>query len=315
MMQHNQVHFITINQEDDGQRLDNYLLKHYKRVPKSHLYRVLRQGQVRINGKRVKAHTRLQAGDQLRMPPLTQKNKKPVGVDEREKRLIKQNILYEDDHLMVVNKPAKMAVHGGSKVSYGVIEIVRSLYSNTKGLQLAHRLDRETSGCLVVAKDRLVLNEIQELFKQRQVTKIYHTLTKGHWKTSELKVSNYLNKNQLQGGERVTEVDEGDSGRLATTQFKPLDNFTYASFVEARITTGRTHQIRVHAQQQNHPIAGDEKYGDPKFNAVMRKQGLKRLFLHAARIEFFIESLNRTIRVQAPLDPALVKILQRLEQI
>ena len=309
------VHFITVEQQSEGQRLDNFLLKQYKGVPKSHLYRVLRQGQVRINGKRVKAHSRLQSGDQIRMPPLTQRNKKPVGVDEREKRLIKQNILYEDEHLMVVNKPAKMAVHGGSKVSYGVIEIVRALYPDIKGLQLAHRLDRETSGCLVIAKDRLVLNEIQALFKHRQVTKIYHALTKGHWKTSELKVSNYLNKNQLQGGERVKKVDDGEQGRLATTQFKPLDNFTYASLVEARIATGRTHQIRVHAQQQNHPIAGDDKYGDPKFNEVMKKQGLKRLFLHAARIEFFIESLNRTIRVQAPLDPALVKILQRLEQI
>lgn len=313
-MQTNKVHFITVDDNADGQRLDNFLLKQYKRIPKSHLYRVLRQGQVRISGRRVKAHTRLSSGDEIRMPPLTQQNKKPVGIDEREKRLLKQCILYEDDYLLVVNKPAKMAVHGGSKVSYGVIEIIRDLYKDLKGLQLAHRLDRETSGCLVIAKDRLVLNEIQQLFKKREVTKIYHALTKGHWKTSELQVRNYLNKNQIQGGERVTEVDD-DEGRLACTQFKPLDNFTYASFVEARITTGRTHQIRVHAQQQNHPIAGDDKYGDDKFNAVMKKQGLKRLFLHAARIEFFIQSLNKTIRVQAPLDPELVKILRRLEQI
>lgn len=311
MKQYNQVHFLTVESDAEGQRLDNYLLKHYKKIPKSHLYRVLRQGQVRVNGGRSKAHTRLTAGDQIRMPPLDQKNKQSKGVDERDQRLLKQCILYEDDHVIVINKPAKMAVHGGSKVSYGVIEIMRSLYPDQKGLQLAHRLDRETSGCLVIAKERLVLNEIQQLFKQSQVTKIYQALTKGHWKTSQMHVANYIKKNQMQGGERVTEAQ--DDGYFAETYFKPLDNFVYASFIEARITTGRTHQIRVHAQQQNHPIAGDDKYGDNKFNAVMKQHGLKRLFLHAARIEFFIESLNRTIRVQAPLDPALVTILQRLE--
>lgn len=311
MKQYNQVHFVTVETDAEGQRLDNYLLKHYKKIPKSHLYRVLRQGQVRVNGSRCKAHTRLTAGDQIRMPPLDQKNKQSPGVDERDQRLLKQCILYEDDHIIVINKPAKMAVHGGSKVSYGVIEIMRSLYPDQKGLQLAHRLDRETSGCLVIAKERLVLNEIQQLFKQSQVTKIYQALTKGHWKTSQMHVANYIKKNQMQGGERVSEAQ--DEGYFAETYFKPLDNFVYASFVEARITTGRTHQIRVHAQQQNHPIAGDDKYGDAKFNAVMKQHGLKRLFLHAARIEFFIESLNRTIRVQAPLDPALVTILKRLE--
>lgn len=303
--------YIHINEGQSGQRLDNYLHTYLKKVPKTRIYRMVRKGEVRVNKKRVLPAYRLQVGDQLRIPPLHQDlinlpPKPSLGLVKQ----LKARILYENKDLLIIDKPAGMPVHGGTGVSAGIVEALRQIFPEYPELELAHRLDRDTSGCLVLAKKRKALREFHQLLRQGQVCKIYWALTQGKWRQSELRVDVPLYKNRLHSGERIVKVET--DGKPSLTVFKLLSTYQDASLVAARLHTGRTHQIRVHAAYQKHPIAGDSKYGDLIFNQKMQAYGLKRLFLHAYSIEFCMPTAEKRILVTAPLDPELEQCLEAL---
>lgn len=305
------VQYLKILESHTGQRVDNFLLALLKGMPKSHIYRLLRKGEVRVNKKRISAFYRLQADDILRVPPLFLEEKaKMVPPSKETMALLASRILYEDENLLVINKPSGMSVHGGSTVRVGVVETLRHMYPRLPQLELAHRLDSETSGCLVLAKKRRVLRELHVLLRESKVKKIYYALTKGHWKKAELTVNLPLHKDYRDGGKHVVEIKQ--EGKPALTVFQTKEVFKNASFMEVRLHTGRTHQIRVHAAHQGHPIAGDDRYGDAEFNKLTRKIGLKRMFLHAGNIAFTLPTSGQHIKVTAPLDQELNVILKLL---
>ncbi len=302
------VRYVEIAQEYSGQRIDNFLLTLLKGVPKTRIYRIVRKGEVRVNKKRIAPSYRLQAGDQVRIPPVQVADRPAPKTAGRSLRtLLLDRILFEDKNLLIINKPSGIPVHGGSQVKLGIVEALRSMFPLLPHLELAHRLDSDTSGCLVLAKKRGILKELHELFRAGEINKIYWALTKGHWKANELRVDAPLQKNYLQSGERVVKVNA--EGKEALTVFKPLASFADASLMEVTLYTGRTHQIRVHAQYRQHSIAGDEKYGEREFNKSMRQQGLKRLFLHAYSLSFTLPSIEQTVSVTAPLDEELAEFL------
>jgi len=298
------VQKITVSADFAGQRLDNFLFNQLKGVPKSRIYRIIRKGEVRINQGRAKPDYKLNAGDLLRIPPIRQSSaKEPVMLSNKQAQLEKMldTILFEDTGLLVINKPAGMAVHGGSGVSFGIIEAMRHLKGHKHSLELVHRLDRDTSGCLMIAKSRRVLKALHEQLQLRTVEKIYWALVEGHWQDHEV-VSAPLSKSHLSSGERFVRVSE--DGQPSITEFKVLQRFSETTLIEARPKTGRTHQIRVHAAFAGHPIVGDEKYGKRDFNQYMKQQGCKRLFLHAQGISFRLPGYPDLISVEAPLDAA-----------
>ncbi len=302
------VTYLTLDADFCVQRIDNFLINKLKGVPKTHIYRILRKGEVRVNKKRVAPSYRLQPGDVLRLPPIQlQEQGAPRKPSHSLMDVLAESILFEDKNLFIINKPSGIPVHGGSQVKMGVIEALRCMYPKLPHLELAHRLDRDTSGCLILAKKRGILKEIHELLREGHITKIYLALTKGHWQPDELRVDVPVEKNHLSHGERFVRVS--DEGKSALTVFKVKQTFTDATLVEAMLYTGRTHQIRVHAQHRAHPVAGDEKYGDRTFNKKMRELGLKRMFLHATFIEFVLPSTGQTIQVHAPLTTELEKCL------
>lgn len=305
------VRLLDIGPEDAGQRIDNYLLRQLKGVPRSLIYRILRRGEVRVNRGRIKAEYRLQHGDQVRIPPVRTAAPAPRsaaggGAGER----LEQRILYEDERLLVVDKPAGMAVHGGSGLSFGVIEALRAARPQAKFLELVHRLDRETSGCLLIAKKRSELRRLHELLRLGRVDKRYLALVSGRWQLGERRVDAPLLKNQLRSGERIVTV--AAEGKPADTLFRPVELHAPASLVEVELGTGRTHQIRVHAAHVGHPLAGDEKYGAAEFNRQMRELGLKRMFLHAHSIAFDDPETGRDVHVSTPLPEELRAVLERL---
>lgn len=305
------VKIITIEEDYAGQRVDNFLITYLKSVPKTRIYRLLRKGEIRVNKKRTQPSYRLLAGDQLRLPPMQLESKAEPGVPGRRSvSLLTDSVLYEDPGLLIINKPSGIPVHGGSQVSMGVIEILRTMYPKLPQLELVHRLDADTSGVLILAKKRSVLREMHELFRGSAMRKVYWALTKGYWQKSELRVEAALSKNYLSNGERIVRIDK--EGKPSLTVFEPLQRFDGAMLVEATLHTGRTHQIRVHARYRSHPIAGDEKYGDKEFNKQMRQYGVRRLFLHARLIEFTLPSTGKLIRVEAPLDDDLQESLVAL---
>jgi len=305
------VYYVTVEPDYANQRIDNFLLARLKGVPKTRIYRILRKGEVRVNKKRIDAGYRLQAGDEVRIPPVQVAERGSPEMPGRSlMALLSERILYDDKHLLIINKPAGIPVHGGSRTRIGIVEALRCMHPEWPHLELAHRLDADTSGCLVLAKKRGALKELHELFRTGKLQKIYLALTRGHWKEAELRVDVPLQKNQLSSGERIVRVSR--EGKESLTVFKPLDTFTDAMLVEAHLFTGRTHQIRVHAQHRHHPIAGDEKYGNREFNKKMREMGLKRLFLHASSIEFVLPSTGQAIKMTAPLDPDLLDCLKNL---
>lgn len=306
------VQYVTISEEHEGQRIDNFLITKLKSVPKSHIYRILRKGEVRVNKKRVSAFYKLKMADEVRLPPVFLADKAAhVPPSKTTLATLSERILYEDDNLLIINKPCGMSVHAGSTVRVGVVEALRHLYPKSPQLELAHRLDAETSGCLVLAKRKKILRELHTLLREGKVTKIYWALTQGKWKDSELKVDLPLQKDYRDGGKHVVEVHR--EGKSAISVFKTVQSFQrQASLMEVKILTGRTHQIRVHAQSKQHPIAGDDRYGDPTFNQWTRHLGLKRMFLHAKSIEFTLPSLAQHIKVTAPLDPELEGIIEKL---
>jgi len=307
-----QVRFIDIDNEDAGQRIDNFLLKTLKGVPKSMIYRLLRKGEIRVNKKRTKPDYKLKNQDVIRVAPIRVSEKTTtVSTQLNAVANLENQILFEDDRLLVINKPSGMAVHGGSGVNFGVIEALRALRPDARMLELVHRLDRDTSGCLVVAKKRSALRNLHEQLRNKKVQKFYHALVKGRWSPKLTRVTESLKKNDLKSGERVVIVDN-INGKESETRYKVLQHFNGATLVRAFPVTGRTHQIRVHCQCKGHPIACDPKYGHPDFDQNMKENGLKRLFLHAASIEFIHPLTEQRIKVEAPLEPSLEKLLKQL---
>jgi 23S rRNA pseudouridine955/2504/2580 synthase len=306
------VKFITIDSEDVGQRIDNFLLRTLKGVPKSHLYRLLRKGEIRVNKKRIKPVYKLALNDELRIAPIrVSEQKEAVSTGLNIVANLEKQILFEDDRLIVINKPSGMAVHGGSGLSFGLIEALRALRPDARMLELVHRLDRDTSGCLVVAKKRSALRNLHEQLRNKNVQKFYYALVKGHWPTKLTRVTESLKKNDLKSGERVVVVDN-QLGKESETRYKVLERYRGATLVRAFPVTGRTHQIRVHCQTSGHSIAMDAKYGHETFDEQMKSKGLKRLFLHAASIEFTHPKTEQRIKVEAPLEPSLEKLLSKL---
>ena len=293
------VRLVDIGPRHHDQRLDNFLLAQLKGVPKSRIYKLLRSGQVRVNKGRKKAGYRLQNGDQVRIPPVRTGEKAPPSRPPRHLLTrVERSILPEDESVLVINKPAGLAVHSGSNIPYGVIEILRQLRPEEDMLELVHRLDRDTSGCLVIARSRPALTRLHAQFRREQdMQKIYRALLVGRWQGGERLIDAPLLKNTLQGGERMVRVDP--DGKPAQSLFNPLDYYAQATHAEITLYTGRTHQIRVHAAHAGHPVAGDPRYGDKNFNQTLKNNDLKRMFLHAYRLSF---ELDRAYDVIAPLD-------------
>ena len=302
------VKLIEINAEQSGQRIDNFLLRILKGVPKSKIYQVLRRGEVRVNRGRIKPDYLLKVGDTVRVPPLRIAERDRINTPAGWLQRLHQAVLHEDDDVLVVDKPSGLAVHKGSGLDYGLIEALRELRPEEKYLELAHRLDRETSGCLLLAKTPLALREVQAALNANLIDKRYLTLVRGQWKLGTREVILPLRKNTLRSGERMVVV--ADDGKPARTRFTPLDLNRSASLIEAKIFTGRTHQIRVHAAAINYPIAGDSKYGDAEFNRRLSSLGLNRLFLHAHTMTIRIR--GREIVVSSALPRELSALLDRL---
>jgi 23S rRNA pseudouridine955/2504/2580 synthase len=303
---------IQVAAGDEGQRIDNYLMTQLKGVPKSRIYRILRTGEVRVNSGRIKPTYRIKAGDAVRIPPLRMAEAEaPTRPGDRVLERVNDSIIYEDKGLLVVNKPSGLAVHGGSGLSYGLIEALRALRPEAPFLELGHRLDRDTSGCIVIAKKRSVLRAFHELLREGGSDKRYLALLKGRWQGGERRVEARLLKNVTQSGERMVKV--AADGKEALTIFRPVAIYKDATLVEAELITGRTHQVRVHAAHIRHPIAGDDKYGDEAFNRRMAEVGLKRLFLHASALNFTLPESGQEISVSAPLGDELRAVIDRLE--
>jgi 23S rRNA pseudouridine955/2504/2580 synthase len=300
-----------IDAERAGQRLDNYLLGELKGVPRSHVYRLIRSGQVRVNSGRTSPSYRLQAGDRVRVPPVgTRAASSPVATPDRLDWL-GERIIYEDARILVLDKPAGLAVHGGSNVSLGCIEALRLLRPTSKDLELAHRLDRGTSGCLLLAKRRSALRLLHELLREGQVDKRYLTLVKGSWAERNNEIDAPLVTRRV-GGEARVKVDP--SGKEARSTFRALDRFgKTATLLEVSIDTGRTHQIRVHAAHAGHPVAGDERYGDKDTNEYLQAFGLRRMFLHAHSLSFDWPDTGEPFSASAPLPLELKAVLTALE--
>jgi 23S rRNA pseudouridine955/2504/2580 synthase len=302
------VRLVTVTDARDGQRIDNFLAGQLKGVPKSLIYRILRTGQVRINGKRARPDTRVAEGDEVRIPPVRSAEPRETGTPAAAQLArIERAVIHEDKDFLVLDKPAGIASHGGSGISFGAIELLRAARPG-ESLELVHRLDRDTSGVLVLSRRRPALTGLQALIRDNQTTKQYLTLLEGPLAKAQFDVNAPLRKSVLQGGERMVRVD--DAGKAALTRFRLVEAYAGAALVQATLFTGRTHQIRVHAAHSGHPIGGDEKYGDREFNQRLRKLGLRRLFLHAARFEFVLG--ERTYSFSTPLAPDLAAVLDAL---
>ena len=301
-----EVKWLTVDEESAGQRLDNFLIRHLKGVPKTHVYRIIRSGEVRVNKGRAAADTRIETGDVVRLPPVRISDK----VAEKAARPAPGRefpLLLEDDALMAIDKPAGVAVHGGSGVSFGVIEQLRQARPQAKLLELVHRLDRETSGILLIAKKRSALKHVQDQFRERETGKTYLALVQGNWPEKLKVIDSSLHKYLLPDGERRVKVTtpEDPDGMRSITLVKVSERLQGCTLLEVTIKTGRTHQIRVHLASKGHPIAGDDKYGDFEWNKMLNKQGLKRMFLHAWRLQFTHPTSGKRIELKSALPPEL----------
>jgi 23S rRNA pseudouridine955/2504/2580 synthase len=299
----------------DGQRLDNFLLRELKGVPRSRVYRLLRRGEVRVNGGRAKPEYRLAAADLVRLPPIREAptgEAAPARVPDSLQAVVRDALIHEDEQILAFNKPAGLAVHGGSGLSFGLIEALRALRPD-EPLELAHRLDRDTSGCLIVARTRAALRELHALLREGQVEKHYTALVAGRWQLGRKKIDAPVLTHLRQGGERMVRVHA--EGKHAISIFDPREHYRdLASLMDVEIHTGRTHQIRVHATFAGHPVAGDEKYGLREFNSRMREFGLRRMFLHSTAIAFRWPGSKQKVAITIGLPEDLAKILAGLPQ-
>jgi len=299
---------IRVDRNTAGQRMDTFLMRMLKGAHKSQVSQMIRTGEVAVNSKHTQPHYRLKLGDVIRIPAVQREVKAPPTVTQNATLQRLQNaIVFEDSRFLILNKPSGIAVHGGSGVSYGVIEGMRALYPTAPFLELAHRLDRDTSGCLIIAKRRSALRAFQQQQTAGKVDKRYLALLKGQWKGGRRNINAPLLKSELPSGERVVRVSP--EGKRASSLFSPMTRFNDTTLMQVTLITGRTHQIRVHAAHAGHPIAGDEKYGDPAFNHAIAASGLSRLFLHAESIRFALPHLDKSYDIHAPLAPELNEFL------
>ena len=303
------VRFVEIGEDRAGQRLDNFLLAELGRPPKSVIYKMIRKGEVRINKGRCKPDNKLTIGDVIRIPPFAvPEQDAPAPIGQRLLETLKDCVLYDCADFMVINKPSGLAVHGGSGLSFGLIEALRQLFPDNNQLELVHRLDRDTSGCIVVAKKRSALREFHRMLREGEMDKRYWALVEGRWPNRKKLVNAPLKKNELRSGERVVRVNA--EGKASLTEFEVLRRFSDCTLVQAKPITGRTHQIRVHAQYAGHPLIGDDKYGTDEVNLYFKSQGVSRLFLHAHSLTFAWKKQRLTI--EAPLEDALIEALEHL---
>ncbi|MEZ9302141.1 23S rRNA pseudouridine(955/2504/2580) synthase RluC [Vibrio breoganii] len=305
-----QVQFVDIDSDMAGQRIDNFLRNQLKAIPKSMVYRIVRKGEVRVNKKRVKAEYKLQAGDIVRIPPVTlpaTEEAPALSTKLNKVSELEHCILYEDEHVLILNKPSGTAVHGGSGLKFGAIEALRALRPEARFLELVHRIDRDTSGILLIAKKRSALRHLQAQFREKTVQKYYFALVMGEWKSSIRKVTAPLLKNEVNSIVRVN-----PNGKASETRFKIIEKLNNATLLQASPITGRTHQIRVHTQYVGHPIAWDDRYGDRRFDAFTGKEGLDRLFLHAANIKFIHPGTEKEMDISAPMENKLQRAIEGL---
>ena len=305
------VLFFQIDEDESGQRIDNFLLARLKGVPKSRIYRLLRKGEVRVNKGRIGPDYRLRARDVVRLPPIRIAERDHVSAPGRHLRTrLEDNILYQDEACLVINKPAGLAVHGGSGINLGLVEALRAMRPNERHLELVHRIDRDTSGCLLLARKRSALTDLQDQMRRRSTEKHYLALVKGQWPRHCREVNAPLLKVTLPSGERIVRVSK--EGKSALTRFAVVQYFAEVSLIQAELETGRTHQIRVHCQSQGHPLVGDEKYGDDEFNLRFKSRGVTRLFLHAKTLGFRSPATGEPVVVEAPLSLELQQALEQL---
>ena len=301
---------LEVGEESAGQRIDNFLLRLAKGVPKSHVYRILRSGEVRVNKGRIAADYRVKEGDVVRVPPIRLAEKPATGVAAPAREFA---VVHEDDALIVIDKPSGTAVHGGSGVSFGVIEQLRRARPQAKLLELAHRLDRETSGLLIVAKKRSALTKLHDMFRDGKISKRYLALVKGRWMNPQQHVKLPLAKYLTAEGERRVAVSTAREAMEAHSIVRLVARWQNFSLVEVELKTGRTHQIRVHLSHLGFPLAGDDKYGDFSLNKDLQKAGLKRMFLHAANLRLAHPLTNESLELEAPLPDDLRNFLTRLD--
>jgi 23S rRNA pseudouridine955/2504/2580 synthase len=304
------VSFLAIDNDAAGQRVDNFLFFHLKGVPKSRVYRALRNGEVRVNKKRVKPEYRLTDGDLLRIPPINVEEVTIKPVADKLLRQLESLILFENEDLLVINKPSGLAVHGGSGLDYGLIEAIRKMRPHCKRIELAHRLDRDTSGCTIIVKKAAVLRAIHQQLREKTMDKTYVALVRGRWPRRKTLVDAPLLKNILTSGERMVRVSE--EGKISKTRFAVLETFQGATLIQAMPITGRTHQIRVHAQYAGFPLLGDDKYGNKEDIDWQKSFGLRRLFLHASEVSFSLPDHDKKIVIKAPLPDELEDVLMHL---
>jgi len=309
------VQWVEITEDNSEQRLDNFLITLLKGVPKSRIYRIVRKGEVRVNKGRVDVKYRLVIGDIVRIPPvrMPEVSEEGLPVSRGLADILQQNVLFEDDSILVVNKPSGFAVHGGSGIDNGIIEGFRKINPEQRFLELVHRLDRDTSGCLLIAKKRSALRSLHEQFRKDTVTKSYLALLSGRWARKKLVVNQPLQKNVSKGGERMVVINQ--HGKESETLFRRLQLFKDATLVEVSPKTGRTHQIRVHAAYLSHPIVGDERYGFDDINKVFKNRGYKKMFLHAETLQFQHPDTGMTLKISAPLPQQFIDFINNEEQI
>jgi len=307
-----QAYYVTIDEHISGQRLDNYLVRELKGVPRARLYRALRKGEVRVNKGRARADYRLASGDIVRIPPLHQRaSPSPTNAPLHLLEDLAERIVHEDDNLLVIDKPSGLAVHGGSGLNFGLIESLRQMRPDAPYLELVHRLDRDTSGLILIAKRVAILRELHRQLREKQMDKRYLALVAGKWPRTLRVVDAPLEKNFLQSGERMVRVSR--DGKRAITEFSVIERLRGVTLVEARPITGRTHQIRVHAYHAGFPLLGDDKYNDDHSAELTREIGLKRLFLHAASLHFSGLEFGE-LRLQTSPDESLENILDELRK-
>lgn len=309
-LQKNKVQLLQIDADQSGQRIDNFLLALLKGVPRSRIYRLLRKGEVRVNKGRIRPAYKLLENDVVRIPPVRLATRQQQLPGNSLRKLLAGSVLYEDQGCLVLNKPSGLAVHGGSGINLGVIEALRLIRPDDKRLELVHRLDRDTSGCLLLARNRVTLVALHEQLRSGTVDKRYLMLVKGRWPADLREINAPLLKQTLKSGERMVRADK--AGKRALTRFNVVKHFTNATLLAAQLDTGRTHQIRVHCLLAGHPIAGDAKYGEEAFNKSLKAKGLNRLFLHASELQFYSPSALAKTKVSAPLPNDLQRLLDTL---
>ena len=303
------VQFLEVSEDVDSQRIDNFLIGQFSKLPKSLIYRWIRKGELRVNKKRVKQTSRVSAGDIVRVPPFSlEDDQKQIKVSQSHLDFLEQRILYENDDYIVVDKPSGMAVHGGSGVNSGLVERLRQLRPKARRLDLVHRLDKETSGCVVLAKKHSSLVYFFDLFKQRKVNKIYYAVVHGKWDKNIKEIDLPLKRTETKDGQRLVKVDKKEGKRALTkiVSIKDLDDY---SLLEIKLETGRTHQIRVHTKTMGNPIVADKKYGNADKDQKLAIKGIDKLLLHAGKLEFFDEKQQQKISVEAKLDDRFNKFL------